>query len=64
MALEMRPACERCDTPLSPSSEAYICSREDTYCARCTWLLEVRCPECGGELLRRPRRPKRDRPGG
>ena len=27
MALEMRQRCERCDTPLTPEGEAFICSR-------------------------------------
>lgn len=55
MALEMREECERCGASISPGSEAYICFHEHTYCARCTWLLEVRCAACNGELVRRPR---------
>lgn len=56
MPLEMRTECDRCGRSLPASSEAYICSYEHTFCARCTWLLQVRCSECAGELLRRPRR--------
>jgi len=57
MALEMRPKCERCGSGLGPDSpEARICSFECTFCAACTDALAGRCPNCGGELVRRPRR--------
>ena len=57
--LQLRPNCECCDTDLAPdSSEALICSFECTFCAHCAYgLLGGRCPNCGGELLTRPRRP-------
>ena len=57
--LELRPCCERCATDLSPDSRAArICSFECTFCATCAdgALMGV-CPNCGGELLRRPIRP-------
>ncbi|MBY0274348.1 DUF1272 domain-containing protein [Candidatus Binatia bacterium] len=57
--LELRPGCECCDIDLPPDSlDARICTYECTFCARCaeTRLLGV-CPNCGGELVRRPRRP-------
>ena len=56
MALEMRDGCERCDTPLPPDADAFICSYECTFCARCTDATGAVCPNCGGELVRRPRR--------
>jgi uncharacterized protein len=61
MALEMRGSCERCDKSLPPTStEARICSYECTFCAECTDTeLKGVCPNCGGELLRRPVRPPR-----
>jgi len=58
-ALELRPNCELCDRDLPPASyEARICSNECTWCADCAdnVLLNV-CPNCGGELVRRPIRP-------
>jgi uncharacterized protein len=56
MGLELRAACERCGAPLPPESEdARICSFECTFCASCADELGA-CPNCGGELLRRPRR--------
>ena len=57
--LELRPSCECCDRDLPPgSAEARICSFECTFCARCAdGALGGRCPNCGGELLPRPRRP-------
>jgi hypothetical protein len=58
-ALELRPNCELCDRDLPPQSyDARICSNECTWCAVCAdnVLLNV-CPNCGGELVRRPIRP-------
>ena len=57
--LELRPGCECCDTDLPPDSErARICTFECTFCADCAdTLLQGHCPNCGGELLPRPRRP-------
>jgi hypothetical protein len=57
--LELRPGCECCDRDLPPASdEARICSFECTFCRRCAeTVLHGRCPNCGGELLPRPRRP-------
>ncbi|HET8705119.1 MAG TPA: DUF1272 domain-containing protein [Pseudomonadales bacterium] len=58
--LEMKPACECCQKPLAlDSTEALICSFECTFCSRCAnTTLQGKCPNCGGELLRRPRRAK------
>jgi uncharacterized protein len=57
MALEMRGQCERCGVNLPPDHEsAYICSHECTFCALCADEEAHVCPNCGGELLRRPRR--------
>lgn len=59
MALEMREECERCKAPLAATSEnARICSYECTFCADCSTAMSGRCPNCGGELLPRPRRAK------
>ena len=57
--LQLRPSCECCDRALTPdSTEARICSFECTFCTSCAdSLLQGKCPNCGGELLRRPRRP-------
>ena len=56
MPLEMRPACERCEAPLAHDAEAHICSYECTFCTACTQTMSGICPNCGGELVRRPRR--------
>jgi hypothetical protein len=57
MALEMRETCERCAAALPPDSgEARICSYECTFCERCGDEMKGRCPNCGGELVPRPRR--------
>ncbi len=58
--LDLRPNCECCDRDLPPSSmEARICSFECTFCASCAEdVLRGKCPNCGGELLARPRRPE------
>ncbi|MGB7737903.1 MAG: GNAT family N-acetyltransferase [Steroidobacteraceae bacterium] len=57
--LDIRPSCECCDTDLPPESPlARICSFECTFCATCAERhLNGKCPNCGGELLPRPRRP-------
>jgi hypothetical protein len=58
--LELRPNCECCDRDLPPDSlEARICSFECTFCRECaeSRLPQGRCPNCGGELVRRPVRP-------
>ncbi len=58
--LEMRPDCERCGTDLPADlGGAFICSFECTFCAECTDALDDRCPNCGGELLDRPARPRK-----
>lgn len=58
--LELRPNCECCDKDLPPESlEACICSFECTFCIDCvTGRLKGICPNCGGELVRRPVRPE------
>jgi hypothetical protein len=56
MALEMRSACERCGAALSADAEAVICSYECTFCPTCARELEHVCPNCGGELVARPKR--------
>jgi uncharacterized protein len=57
--LELRPNCECCNKDLPPAStEARICSFECTFCSNCAEnILQGICPNCGGELIRRPIRP-------
>ena len=57
--LKLRPNCECCNRDLPPdSAEAMICSFECTFCRGCAQgVLKGRCPNCGGELVARPRRP-------
>jgi len=57
--LLLKPSCECCDAELPPESrDVVICSFECTFCRRCAdGVLQGRCPNCGGELLRRPIRP-------
>jgi hypothetical protein len=55
MALEMRKSCEKCTAPLAASGAAFICSYECTFCADCTQKMNFTCPNCSGELVRRPR---------
>ena len=56
MALEMKGACEKCGASLAAEGEAHICSYECTFCGSCTEAMDGTCPNCGGELVRRPRR--------
>ena len=58
--LALRPGCECCNADLPPDSlAARICTFECTFCAACAdQRLRGLCPNCGGELVRRPRRPE------
>ena len=58
--LKLKPNCECCDKDLpADAPDALICSFECTFCADCAEhrLPGGRCPNCGGELVRRPVRP-------
>ncbi len=52
----MKGACEGCKVPLPPDSEAYICSYDCTFCPNCFIRNRKVCPNCAGELTRRPKR--------
>jgi hypothetical protein len=55
--LELRPNCERCDRDLmADAKDATICSFECTFCDDCARSMDGICPNCGGELVRRPPR--------
>jgi hypothetical protein len=56
MALELRAVCERCGNALTPDGDARICSFECTFCVSCADSMDDVCPNCGGELVARPRR--------
>ena len=56
--LELRPCCECCAVDLPPASRlAMICSFECTFCHDGAQKMLGECPNCGGELVRRPVRP-------
>ena len=57
--LDLRPNCECCDRDLPPESQdAVICTFECTFCSDCAETkLRGNCPNCGGDLVRRPIRP-------
>jgi uncharacterized protein len=57
--LEIRPSCECCDRDLpNESKDARICTFECTFCSTCAEeRLGNICPNCQGELVRRPIRP-------
>ncbi|EDX90240.1 hypothetical protein ADG881_2342 [Alcanivorax sp. DG881] len=56
LMLEMRSSCESCQCSLAADAEAYICSYECTFCVDCCTIHASRCPNCQGELVKRPRR--------
>ena len=56
VVLEMRDACESCAIPLPVDGPARICSYECTFCEPCAGSMRDVCPNCGGELVARPRR--------
>lgn len=59
MSLEMRKICEKCNKPVQEDGVAYICTYECTFCHDCTEAMDSVCPNCGGELVRRPRKMKK-----
>jgi hypothetical protein len=56
MALELKTECERCQAALAPDGAAAICTFECTFCPDCATAMNHVCPNCGGELVARPRR--------
>ncbi|MFE8072468.1 DUF1272 domain-containing protein [Marinobacteraceae bacterium S3BR75-40.1] len=52
----MKGECERCGRSMEAAAEAYICSYECTFCRDCRDDMVAVCPNCGGELVRRPTR--------
>ncbi len=56
--LEMRPNCECCDRDVAATArDVFVCSFECTFCAGCAQgVLGGVCPNCKGELVRRPTR--------
>jgi uncharacterized protein len=58
----MRVTCERCGKPIGLADVAFICSYECTFCEACANSFEAICPNCQGELVRRPRRQQAEPP--
>ena len=58
MTLEMKSVCEKCGARLLHDAEAYCCSYECTFCPEYTKAMDNICPNCSGELVRRPKRRK------
>jgi uncharacterized protein len=59
--LQLRPNCELCDRDLAPDDPAArICSYECTFCVSCVdTILQGVCPNCGGNFVPRPIRPRK-----
>ncbi len=55
MALLMKDGCEKCGRALTRDAAAHICIYECTFCPECTAAMSAACPNCGGELVLRPR---------
>ena len=57
--LKLKPNCECCNADLpADAANAVICSFECTFCSDCaTRLFNEICPNCCGELVKRPIRP-------
>ena len=54
--LDMKENCEKCESPTPKAGDALICSFECTFCVPCSDDMDRVCPNCGGELLPRPKR--------
>ncbi len=57
--LKMKANCERCTAPLGWTDQAFICSYECTFCPSCTAQMNAVCPNCSGQLVRRPTRDRK-----
>ncbi len=57
--LKMKGNCEKCNSSTKEQEVAYICSYECTFCESCTNEMNSICPNCSGELVRRPTRLKK-----
>ncbi|MDM5186184.1 DUF1272 domain-containing protein [Bacillus sp. DX4.1] len=55
MGHEMRKCCEKCSNKIKEQSLAFICTHECTFCEECTKSMNYVCPNCKGELVKRPR---------
>ena len=53
--LEMRTKCEKFNRHLAKDANACICTYECTFCADCSDEMNHVCPNCSGELVKRPR---------
>ncbi|MGE6489742.1 DUF1272 domain-containing protein [Paenisporosarcina sp. NPDC076898] len=53
MGLAMKNKCEKCLENVE--EEAYICVNECTFCKDCTINMFNVCPNCNGELVKRPK---------
>lgn len=56
MQLQMKERCRKCGAVLELDGNAFICSYECTFCPDCASDSKGICSNCGGELVRRPRR--------
>jgi ribosomal protein S18 acetylase RimI-like enzyme len=54
--MEFRRACGGCRVALDDTGAAYFCASECTFCAPCARRVRFVCPNCSGELVRRPRK--------
>ena len=54
--LKMKPSCEKCEIALEQTALAFICSFECTFCESCAHGMNDVCPNCGGDLVKRPTR--------
>jgi len=57
--LKMKNKCEKCEAALAAVDEAHICSFECTFCHTCTESMDHICPNCNGELVKRPTRKRK-----
>ncbi|MEO1925969.1 MAG: DUF1272 domain-containing protein [Gammaproteobacteria bacterium] len=64
--LKMKSSCEKCRTSTKENKvtficsyvHMFICSYECTFCESCTTEMNFICPNCSGDLVRRPTRIK------
>ena len=54
--LALKTQCEKCSKAVPAGGDAFICSYECTFCEGCAESYGKVCPNCQGELVKRPKR--------
>jgi uncharacterized protein len=56
MTEKVKDKCEKCGRELKTGSNAYSCSYNCTFCAKCAKEMNYICPNCSGKLSKRKKK--------